>query len=174
MKSRKKSKTLKKAKSPPIVPDTSHVFDNYEAASASSGISVACLKVSKGKGAPGFRGTRIYMLEFLPWWNANSAAVIAEAAKFETKREADARVARARADRLEFDNAVRRKLFISLDEVKRINTRAIVACKSKLLSIPSSIAPRLAVLTDQTECGTVVKKEIVDALTELSKMEFNK
>ncbi len=95
-------------------------------------------------------------------------------AKLESKDEADARVARARANRMEFELAVRKKQFIAIEEVRRINTRAIAACKSKMLAIPASTAPRHAVLNDPNECEAVTRKEIIQALTELSKMDFNK
>lgn len=170
MKITKKQKTRKTVKPTPA-------FDSMESAAggmAHRGITLKILEVSKAMGAPGFRGSRIYPDEFLPWFEANKTAVLAESSKLESKDEADARVARARANRMEFELEVRKRNFIAIADVSQTFTRCCVAVKSKMLAIPSSLAPRLALMTSPEEIATLIKSEVIAALTELSKSKWNK
>src|SRR5579872_2905094 len=65
------------------------------------------------------------------------------------------RLDRVRADRLEFELGVRKRMFIPVDEVKMTFTRAVVACKSKFLAIPTAIAPRLAMTPEAADCAAL-------------------
>lgn len=149
-------------------------YDNYSAASVGMKLPPILIQISKSMNADGFRGSRIYENEFLPWLRKYYRSVLAEMVASESKDEADARVARVRADRMEFELSVRRKQFIETTEVSQVLTRAIVAIKSKMLAIPSSLAPRLAIANSADDCASMIKKEVVSALTELSKVKWNK
>lgn len=170
-----KKRTLKsKSEAAKIRSERSNAYENYDAASMGMKLPPILIQISKGMNADGFRGSRIYPDEFLPWLKKNYRAVLAEMVAAESKDEADARVARVRADGMEFNLAVRRRQFIATVEVSQVFTRAIVAVKSKMLAIPSSLAPRLAITNDPEDCAAMIKKEVVTALTELSKVKWNK
>jgi hypothetical protein len=51
-------------------------YDSIAAAAAALGIATAVLKKAKRSGAPGFRGSRVYPAELLPWLSAQEPAPV--------------------------------------------------------------------------------------------------
>jgi len=78
----------------------------------------------------------------------------------------DARLKKARADKVEMENAVARRELIPADEVVETWVDFVTACRSRLLAIPTGLAPHL-VGRDKSEISAAVKAAVVEALEEL-------
>ncbi|MDR3280953.1 MAG: hypothetical protein LBT23_10605 [Synergistaceae bacterium] len=83
------------------------------------------------------------------------------------EREAKARMA-------ELDLAVMQGKLHEADHVKKIMTDMIVACRSRLLSLPSKTSTTLANMTDTVEIATFVRELIYESLEALSEYDTEK
>jgi hypothetical protein len=66
------------------------------------------------------------------------------------------------------DLAEREGELVRASEVLREWERFIAACKNRLLLLPAKLAPRVAGMTNATDCHVLMDREIRDALMELS------
>ncbi len=69
---------------------------------------------------------------------------------------------------LEIDLDVKRKQKIDIDHAATVVASAFAACRSRLLALPSAIAPVVVGLTDADEVRRVLVDAVEDALRELS------
>lgn len=158
-----------KSRHHPIV-DGVWFVPSMTAAAGTTGYSITTVQAAKNAGCKAFkRNGNVDCAALMRWVKGNPESV----AEAESKEEADARVSRVRANRMEFELGVRRKMFIPVDEVRQTFTRSYVAFRSKMLSLPASLAPRLALNSSAEECAAMVKASIVEALTELCKCKWN-
>jgi len=89
------------------------------------------------------------------------------------KTAAQERVHEARAKLLEHKYEVERGNHIHRDECRRVFSRFISAAKTRLLNIPRRLGQVIAITSDPVECEKRIMDEIVDALSELNKCEYN-
>lgn len=83
-----------------------------------------------------------------------------------------ARESLLRGDRLELLNRQLRADLIPADEMEAIVGAAFDAARTKLLAVPLSLAPRLALMADAVEAREALTKAIHDALADLSDTEI--
>jgi hypothetical protein len=76
---------------------------------------------------------------------------------------------RAKAERREFELAIRRGEFSRVDEFRRIYGGAILTARDRFLQMPGSLAPILALESDPAVCAEILRRAIYDALTEVSR-----
>jgi hypothetical protein len=75
-------------------------------------------------------------------------------------------------DILQHALAVKRRDYIKSTDVQRDLTRAIVAFRTRILTIPDAQAPRLALTNDPHEIKEVLRTEIIDALKDLARHNY--
>jgi hypothetical protein len=80
------------------------------------------------------------------------------------KHAMEARKLKAQCERIEFENEVRKGKFVPSEEVRRDLTRFILQAKAKLVSMPSSMAQTLALITDPIEIERQLKGRIHEFL----------
>jgi phage terminase Nu1 subunit (DNA packaging protein) len=81
------------------------------------------------------------------------------------------RLTKVRADKLELELLEKERQLVPVDEVKKLWKAAVMAAKARLLAIPASKAPTLALLGEPAEVEEVLTRAIDDALAELSRGE---
>jgi phage terminase Nu1 subunit (DNA packaging protein) len=86
----------------------------------------------------------------------------------ETERQARARLTRASADLRELELARERERLLEIDAVKRLWERIVVAFKTRILAIPTKLAPRLVACQDVGQAKNILEEEMREALGELS------
>lgn len=79
-----------------------------------------------------------------------------------------ARLAKAQADKTELEAAELRGELARYEEISTHWTRQTAACRSRLLVIPSKVAPRVRVAGTDSDAASVIQSEICEALEELS------
>lgn len=82
-----------------------------------------------------------------------------------------ARLLKAQADKTELEVDTLRGNLIPLEQVESDWRGIVMACRSKLLSIPSRSAFQIATLSDTHEIERFLKRSIYEALNELAKPE---
>lgn len=82
------------------------------------------------------------------------------------------RLTSAQADKVELENAVRQGELFEAQEAERIWSAQIGACRARLLSLPTKLAPELAGITDPIAVQERLRSTIHEALQELSKINF--
>lgn len=87
---------------------------------------------------------------------------------FDDQRE---RLAAAQAEKVETENAVRRKELAVVGDVIAVWTDHIIAARAKLLSLPSKLAPTLTNLDDPNLIAASIRAEVNAALHELADHE---
>lgn len=60
---------------------------------------------------------------------------------------------------------------VPVKDIQRQWTNLVLSCKTKLLSIPTKLAPIMSTETDINVCKNILETSINEALTELSKGE---
>lgn len=81
------------------------------------------------------------------------------------------RLVKAQADKAEMEVALQRGDLWNKDDVAAIWSDEILRCRSRLLVIPSKVAPVLAAISIPAEVQDVLKCEIYQALSELANHE---
>ena len=79
-----------------------------------------------------------------------------------------ARHEQLKADLAELELKKQRGELVEIEQVKRDWIKKIVACRGKLLSLPSKVAPRFPLCDTSQEMEEVLKDGIVEALGELA------
>ncbi|MBY8974641.1 terminase small subunit [Rhodobacteraceae bacterium NNCM2] len=85
--------------------------------------------------------------------------------------EAKRRKAAAEATLAEMALAEAEGRLLKAEDVDAMVIGFVTVAKTRLLAMPSKLAPTLATLTEPGECEAEVKQEVYDALRELSSME---
>lgn len=78
------------------------------------------------------------------------------------------RLVKIQADKVEIEVQQLKRFLISVDEVEKDWASHIASCRSRLLAIPSRCASQVAVIDEVTEIERFLRREIYDALNELS------
>ncbi len=83
-----------------------------------------------------------------------------------------ARESKLRGDRLDLINRQLRSELIAADEVEAIVGGVVDGVRAKILAVPSSVAPRVAISTDPIAVREMLTEAVHDALRELSQGEI--
>lgn len=76
-----------------------------------------------------------------------------------------------KCDHVQFELDKDKRRFVSIAEVRSELTRCIMACKSRLLSVPGKLAPMIGGLS-AADAEKVLRQEVHNALKELSETEW--
>lgn len=79
-----------------------------------------------------------------------------------------ARLAAAQADRVEMENDVTRGRVVPSEDAIRIVTDALAKVRTRILAIPSECAAQFASARTPAAAEAVIRRVVIDALTELS------
>ncbi len=82
--------------------------------------------------------------------------------------EERARLAKEQADAKEMENAIARGELVHIEDVAKQFERGLERARTKLLAIPSKIAPEVHACATAKEVQSVIERNIVEALTELA------
>ena len=88
------------------------------------------------------------------------------------REKAEIRVSLAKAEKLEIEIDRMNEVLIPVQETEEILGKAIVAFRSKLLSLPSKCALQILGLSDAREIEWILKNVIHEALNELQEVSF--
>ena len=88
------------------------------------------------------------------------------------KADEDARLARARADKAEMELAEARGQLIPADQIADTWNAAVQIMRTRVLAIPTKAAPRVG-SKDIATAEKVIRDEVVEALSELSRVEVS-
>ena len=88
-----------------------------------------------------------------------------ESIDYNTER---AKLVRAKRKNEEYDLKVREKQLHAAEDIEIVMTDMLVNFKSRMMAIPSKLAPVLCKKTDQPEIFLLIKEQIDEALMELS------
>lgn len=77
----------------------------------------------------------------------------------------------AEAELVELELEKEKGSVVPVKDIQRQWTNLVLSCKTKLLSIPTKLAPIMATETDINVCKNILETSINEALTELSKGE---
>jgi phage terminase Nu1 subunit (DNA packaging protein) len=80
---------------------------------------------------------------------------------------AKTRLATVQADKIELDNQVRAGKLLEVEQVSKFWEKYVLACKKKLLAIPTKLAPEASHLSDPVELHDRLQELIYEALREL-------
>ena len=155
---------IKKSKKHIIVP-------SMASAATTTGLPSATVKAAKEAGCSAFFRNGNVDCDELKKFVAENPGIGKEAMSFS---EAERRDKQAVAEIRETKLAQMRRDLILADEMRRDFTRAIFAAKSKFLSLPARLSQRFALMDDAIEIEIELKREIIEALSELSKCEWAK
>lgn len=117
-------------------------YDSIAQASAAMGVSVKQLRRAKKEGAPGFRGSRVYPGELVPWLEEWAKGVGTSPA--DEMERLERRKLLAECERIELKLQNERGRLYESDEVKGRWLQHMRAARHVLTSIPSGLAPQLA------------------------------
>ena len=81
------------------------------------------------------------------------------------------RLAKAKADKAEFEVKILMGEFVAADEVEAEWKKLLLAFRAKILSIPSQVAPDIVDMESINEVEHYLKKSLAETLTELVKEE---
>lgn len=84
-----------------------------------------------------------------------------------------ARKAKAEADRIEFDLAIKKKEYVAADLVLHEIEKSIMNCRGKLLAMPRKLAPLLATAENPSEAEKLLTDGVNEALNELTTPGFD-
>lgn len=87
--------------------------------------------------------------------------------------EEEVRLTRARADKVELEVAEKKGTLIKVSEVVKVWGNYILACRAKLLSVPTKLAYELAGESDPLAIESMLREVIDESLGELGRPEFD-
>lgn len=79
-----------------------------------------------------------------------------------------ARLAKEQADAKEMENAITRGELVYIEDVAKRVEVALSKVKTKILAIPTKVAPEAAAADDAKEVQALIERHIIEALNELS------
>jgi phage terminase Nu1 subunit (DNA packaging protein) len=82
--------------------------------------------------------------------------------------EERARLAREQADAKEMENAIARGELVHIEDVAKQFERGLERARTKLLAIPSKVAPEVHACATAKEVQAIIERNIVEALSELA------
>lgn len=131
-------------------------FDSIASCASALGLDKSLLRKAKKDGAPGFKGSRVYPLEVLPWLVRQKAPAgdSAEALDLEFKRERNAQQKRDNAK----SNGEWMKASDGVQEINDITTEFL----KQIEALPSTLAPDLVGLSSVPEAELRVRQGTTD------------
>lgn len=140
-------------------------YDSIAAAAAAMGFSASRLRWAKKKGAPGFRGSRVYPVELAPWLEAQEEIHSADGTPID-KEGWEIRRFRLQCDRFEIENQkLRDDLWLSSD-VRASWLLHMRQARQVLLQMATDLAPRIAG-RPALECEQLLNATVQEALGKL-------
>lgn len=106
----------------------------------------------------------VVMKEYLTNLREQAAGRSAKAGGLTDER---ARLAKEQADAKEMENEITRGNLVQIEDVAQIVEAQFDRCRTKLLSLPTKIAPEAHAAPTPAEAREVIENAIVDALNEL-------
>jgi terminase small subunit / prophage DNA-packing protein len=82
--------------------------------------------------------------------------------------EERARLAKEQADAKEMENSITRGELVYIDDVAKRVEVALSKVKTKILAIPTKVAPEAAAADDAKEVQALIERHIIEALNELA------
>lgn len=79
-----------------------------------------------------------------------------------------ARLAKEQADAKEMENAITRGDLVYIEDVAKRVEQSLAKVRTRLLAIPTKVAPEAAAADDPKEVQTLIERQIVEALNELA------
>lgn len=137
-----------------------------EAISFVFGVTKTRVRQLAKDGMPKAGHNRFNLIDCVRWY-ADHLKDKQHAPDAETKRQRS-RLLKARADKAILEVKEKENALIDMDEVKAVWANHIVSAKTKLLSMPSKLAPVLCDMDDPAEIQAEVKRLVYEILNELS------
>lgn len=91
-------------------------YDSLQAAAAALGIPKETLQFAKEQGAPGFKGSRVYPLELIPWLSARTQAQPGQPGLL-NKRQLECQVLQKKIEEMVWEQEQKRNLWILKSDV---------------------------------------------------------
>lgn len=79
------------------------------------------------------------------------------------------RLTSAQADKVELENAIKQGELLEAIQCERVWSALVSNCRARLLAMPTSLAPELAIITDPIAIENRLKSAVYESLGELSK-----
>lgn len=92
-------------------------YDSLQAAAAALGIPKETLQFAKEQGAPGFKGSRVYPLELIPWLSARTQAQPGQPGQLLNKRQLECQVLQKKIEEMVWEQDQKRNLWILKSDV---------------------------------------------------------
>lgn len=83
-------------------------------------------------------------------------------------------LAAAQAAKVARENKLADGDLVSLKSIKGVIVPTLLAVRTRLLAIPTVIAPEIGAESDPSVCKAIMQKEIEDALTQISELKFER
>lgn len=126
-------------------PAKSTSYDSIGAAAAGLGVSVSVLRKAKRAGAPGFRGSRVYPAELLPWLKEKTRPLTPPLSpgggEGEDKETLERRLLAIKIERQQFFYAADKKDYVPAADAARWATELVTEFVKVLDAIPGTLAP---------------------------------
>ena len=139
----------------------SRVAESMGQAAAWLGLPKAVLTWAKNEGAPGFRGPRVYLAEFGPWWEANKSRMSDESG-LPSKDILDRMLKKQRLERERFEDERDRGRYIESDTIGQALFHTGQQMKQLLLSSIVDELPRAAKSFGEIELRLACETRVAD------------
>jgi phage terminase Nu1 subunit (DNA packaging protein) len=142
------------------------------------GVSERTLSTWQQEGLPienqQHQGNTYHTVKVIDWLKQHHANRLTESNGEILDLEAEkARLTKAQADAAELKLAEQKRQLLDANEVQAVWENNIMACRAKLLSLPSKIAPVVANETSTPIIESTIRDALYEALDELSRSEFD-
>jgi phage terminase Nu1 subunit (DNA packaging protein) len=129
---------------------------------------------AKEDGMPRLSRGQYDMVACVHWYIGYLQKLIKDARRGdETEQQARARLTRTTADIRELELGKARAELIEVAQAKLVWERLVIAFKTKILAIPSKLPQRLIACNDINQIKDLLDREIIEALSELSRTEID-
>jgi hypothetical protein len=140
-------------------------YDSIASAAAAMGTTVGRLRWAKKKGAPGFRGSRVYPAELGPWLEAQEEQHSAGGTPID-KEGWEIRKLKLQCEGLEVDIEEKRERFWDANAVRASWLSHMRQARQVLLQMATDLAPRIAG-RPALECEQLLSAAAAEALGKL-------
>jgi hypothetical protein len=155
----------------PPAPAPAMVYDSYSAAASALGVTKSLIQRLKREGAPGFRGSRVYASELLPYLRARESLAIKNG-EGETKESLEIRRLRATCERIEDRLARERGQFVAVVDLST-HLRKFAAEVKRLLRQKESEFPALVAGLTAPQVKVFFQTTISDSILKALETHFS-
>ena len=149
-------------------------YDSIAAAAAGLNLDKTILQKAKRDGAPGFRGSRVYPLELLPWLNTQHATRNTQHASPDDKDTLERQLLKIEIQRRQFRLDTEQGKFIPTTDAAQWSSEMVAEFVKVLDAIPSSLAPDLAGCASVPELELRIRNALEGAKRMLHEGEWGK